>query len=208
MSGVEGTVAQGGPVLRVRFRRVHGRHVELRSGTPALVAPRQSTRRPAYVARLLALAHQLRRLLERGEVSSVGELARRLEVSQPRVTQVLNLTYLAPSIQVEVLALEAVDGVESMTERPLREVLNVVGWREQMGRWRQRPGPGARGGERDGAGQREGAATGVRARSWKRHQGVAFGCDRDSPRGVTATGRGVPTFFVLSLAFDRSPRLQ
>jgi hypothetical protein len=136
MNEVERTVAQGGPVLRARFRRVHGRHVELRSGSPSPSVPRRSTRRPAYVARLLALAHQLRRLLERGEVSGVGELARRLEVSQPRVTQVLNLTYLAPSIQAEVLALEAVDGVEPMTERPLREVVREAGWVAQRRRWR------------------------------------------------------------------------
>jgi hypothetical protein len=131
-----GTDSQRGPVLRARFRRVRGRGVELRRGPPPSLVPRKSTRRPAYVARLLALAHQLRRLLERGEVSSIGEFARRLEVSQPRVTQILNLTYLAPSIQAEVLALEAVDGVEPMTQRPLREVLKEVGWVGQRTRWR------------------------------------------------------------------------
>ena len=91
--------------------------------------------RPAYVARLLALAHELRGLLDRGEVSGVGELARRLGVSQPRVTQVLNLTRLCPAIQAEVAAMEAVDGVEPMTERPLRIVLREVGWVGQWRRW-------------------------------------------------------------------------
>jgi DNA-binding transcriptional ArsR family regulator len=95
----------------------------------------KSTRRPAYVARLLALGHQLRGLLDRGEVEGVGELARRLGVSQPRVSQVLALTYLAPRIQAEIAALEAVDGVEPMSERPLRKVLRAVGWRGQVKRW-------------------------------------------------------------------------
>ncbi len=135
MSDGEGTDARRGPVLRARFHRVHGKHVELRRGAPPASTPRDPSRRPAYVARLLALAHQLRRVLERGQVSSMGELARRLGVSQPRVTQILNLTYLAPSIQAEVLALEAVDGVEPMTERPLREVLKIVGWVGQRRRW-------------------------------------------------------------------------
>jgi hypothetical protein len=137
MSDGERTDARRGPVLRARFHRVHGRHVELRR--EALPAPtaRDPARRPAYVARLLALAHQLRRLLERGEVSSMGELARRLDVSQPRVTQILNLTYLAPSIQAEVVALEAVDGAEPMTERPLREVLRKMGWMGQRGTWQR-----------------------------------------------------------------------
>ncbi|MCB9585076.1 MAG: hypothetical protein H6718_06745 [Polyangiaceae bacterium] len=96
---------------------------------PAKAAdPPGTCRRPAYVARLLALAHQLRGVLERGEVSGVGELARRLGVSQPRVTQILNLTYLSPAIQAYVVSLEAADGVEPMTERPLREAVKSVGW--------------------------------------------------------------------------------
>ncbi|MGE3671522.1 MAG: hypothetical protein AB7K71_17770 [Polyangiaceae bacterium] len=96
---------------------------------PAKAAdPPGTCRRPAYVARLLAFAHQLRGVLERGEVSGVGELARRLGVSQPRVTQILNLTYLSPAIQAYVVSLEAVDGVEPMTERPLRETVKSVGW--------------------------------------------------------------------------------
>ncbi len=88
----------------------------------------EPSRRPAYVASLLAFGHELRRLLDSGAVSGVGELARRLGVSQPRVTQILNLTYLAPEIQGQVLSLVAVDGVEPMTERPLRKVLAEVGW--------------------------------------------------------------------------------
>lgn len=95
----------------------------------------QPRRRPAYVARLLALGHQLRGLLDSGEVAGVGELARRLRVSQPRVTQIVNLTWLAPRIQAEIAALEAVDGVEPMGERVLREVLREVGWVGQGRRW-------------------------------------------------------------------------
>ncbi|MGE0328318.1 MAG: hypothetical protein AB7K71_38325 [Polyangiaceae bacterium] len=100
--------------------------------------PPGTCRRPAYVARLLAFAHQLRGVLERGEVSGVGELARRLGVSQPRVTQILNLTYLSPAIQAHVVSLEAVDGVEPMTERPLREAVRCVGWWGQRSAWPQR----------------------------------------------------------------------
>ena len=101
----------------------------------ASTVPASGSRRPAYVARLLALAHELRGLLDRGEVSGIGELARRLGVSQPRVTQVLNLTRLCPAIQAEVVAMVAVDGVEPMSERPLREVLREVGWVRQWRWW-------------------------------------------------------------------------
>ena len=95
--------------------------------------PAAPTRRLVYVATLLALGHELRGLLRTGTVGGVGELARRLGVSQPRVTQILNLTYLAPDIQAEILGLEAIDGLEPMSEQPLRLVLNEVGW---GGQWR------------------------------------------------------------------------
>ena len=102
-------------------------HLPLRVAKGRATAAEPS-RRPAYVASLLAFGHELRRLLESGAVSGVGELARRLGVSQPRVTQILNLTYLAPDIQAEILGLDAIDGIEPMSERPLRLVLNEVGW--------------------------------------------------------------------------------
>lgn len=102
-----------------------------RSAQPSRRTPGHPRRRPAYVARLLALGHQLRRLLDEGRVESVGKLARRLEVSQPRITQLVNLTYLSPAIQTEVAALEAVDGKEPMSERSLRQVLREAGWAGQ-----------------------------------------------------------------------------
>jgi len=42
---------------------------------------------------------------------------------------------LQPSIQSEIAGLEAVDGVEPMSERPLRVVLRRVGWRGQERVW-------------------------------------------------------------------------
>jgi hypothetical protein len=42
----------------------------------------------------------------------------------------LNLTYLAPDLQPEIVGLEAIDGLEPMSERPLRLALNEVGGRE------------------------------------------------------------------------------
>jgi hypothetical protein len=102
----------------------------------AVAAASAPSRRPAEVARSLALAHQLRRLLEDGDVPTVSELAVRLGVTQPRITQLVNLTYLAPAVQDEIIRLEAVNGVEPTSERALRDVLREVGWVAQGRRWR------------------------------------------------------------------------
>jgi len=52
---------------------------------------------------------------------------------------VLALTYLAPDIQLDVLALEAIDGVEPpVTERWLFEkVARLLSWEEQRAVWRR-----------------------------------------------------------------------
>lgn len=118
-----------GKLTRVRTRRVE--FVD----APAVSQPREVVRRPAKVARLLALAHHIQNAIDRGGVADRAEVARRLGFTRARVTQLLDLTLLAPSIQEAVLGLEAVDGVEPMSERELRKVGGVADWRGQQDVW-------------------------------------------------------------------------
>lgn len=60
-------------------------------------------------------------MLVTGEISDVAELARLGHVSQPRMTQILNLTLLAPDIQEELLFLpRIVSGKTAVHEKVLR----------------------------------------------------------------------------------------
>jgi ParB-like chromosome segregation protein Spo0J len=61
---------------------------------------------------MLALAHTLEAAIAAGEFADRADVARHLGFTRARVTQLLDLTLLAPDIQEAVLALEAVDGVE------------------------------------------------------------------------------------------------
>ena len=97
--------------------------------------PPETVRRPARVARMLALAHRLQRAIDSGEIHDRAAIARQYGLTRARVTQLLNLTLLAPDIQEQVLALEAVDGLEPTSERALREVLWAMEWSEQRRRW-------------------------------------------------------------------------
>jgi hypothetical protein len=97
--------------------------------------PPKTVRRPARVARMLALAHRLQQAIDSGEIEDRATLARRFGITRARVTQLLNLTLLAPDIQEQVLALEAVDGLEPTSERALREVSWAMEWEEQRRRW-------------------------------------------------------------------------
>lgn len=89
------------------------------------------------ISRLMALAIRLERLLLSGEVSDVSELARLSHVSQPRMSQILNLALLAPDIQEELLFLPRVfSGTPAIHEKMLRPIVAEVDWAKQRAMWR------------------------------------------------------------------------
>ena len=116
------------------FRR-QGRRAELTNTPPTPLEPRTPVRRPAKVARMLALAHHLQRLIDQGLVSDRAALARKLGLTRARITQLLDLLLLATCIQETVLMLEAIDGVEPLCERKLRVFANARDWNAQATAW-------------------------------------------------------------------------
>jgi hypothetical protein len=94
----------------------------------ALPPKPEPVRRPAKVARMLALAHHIQNAIDRGVVADRAAVARKLGFTRARITQLLDLMLLAPDIQARVLELEAVDGVEPMCERALREIVRSGSW--------------------------------------------------------------------------------
>jgi hypothetical protein len=98
-----------------------------------IVAPDQNVRRrPPRITCLLALAHRFEELVRSGEVRDYADLARLGGVSRARVSQILKLLTLAPSIQEIILDLppRAV-GEKPITERELRRVVHEPRWDRQ-----------------------------------------------------------------------------
>ncbi|HLT39374.1 MAG TPA: hypothetical protein VK034_23990, partial [Enhygromyxa sp.] len=60
---------------------------------------------------------------------------RHFQLTRARITQLMNLTLLAPDIQERLLFLEAVDGREPMSERDLRTVIYAGDWAAQRVEW-------------------------------------------------------------------------
>lgn len=90
------------------------------------------------ISRLMALAIRLEQLLITGEVSDVMDLARLGHVTQPRMSQILNLTLLAPDIQEELLDLPRVTaGKPTIHEKTLRPIAAKIDWNQQREMWRQ-----------------------------------------------------------------------
>jgi hypothetical protein len=80
---------------------------------------------------MLALAHTIQQAIDRGQVRDRAEIARRLGFTRAQVTHILDLTLLAPDLQEQVLFLEAVDGVQPMSEHALRGMARALSWAEQ-----------------------------------------------------------------------------
>ena len=93
--------------------------------------PEAPASRPARVAVTLAMAHKIRQGILDGEIQDQADAARRLGLTRARLSQILDLTNLAPDLQEEILFLKVIDGREPLRERALRGVLRFTVWNEQ-----------------------------------------------------------------------------
>jgi hypothetical protein len=76
------------------------------------------------------LAHHYRSLIDQGVVRDYADIASLYNLSRARLTQVMNLTLLAPKIQEEILFTNA-----RLKEKSLRLVLKTPIWEEQIRIW-------------------------------------------------------------------------
>ena len=84
----------------------------------------------------MALAIRCDGLLRDGTVRDQTELAKLAHVTQPRMTQILNLLHLAPEIQEQLLFLpRVVSGKDPVHEKMLRPIAAEVEWGRQREMW-------------------------------------------------------------------------
>jgi len=102
-------------------------------------AKRKEKLRPLRVARMLALAHECEALITARVVADRAELAGVLGFTRARVTQLMDLTLLAPDIQEEILVAEVEPGRDWVTERSLRHLVATGSWSAQREAWRCHP---------------------------------------------------------------------
>ncbi|MBK9386584.1 MAG: hypothetical protein IPN34_17360 [Planctomycetes bacterium] len=81
---------------------------------------------PSRVARMIALAHHIDDLVERGVVESYGEVGRALGLSDTRMVQVMDLVLLSPRIQEALLLGELV-----MSPRRAQKLIKLGLWKAQ-----------------------------------------------------------------------------
>ncbi len=93
-------------------------------GRPARQGSSESA--PSSAARNLALAHHVERLIDVGVINDYTHAAQILSVSQPRMTHLMSLVLLAPSIQEAILL-----GKVAPKDKELRELARIAEWDKQ-----------------------------------------------------------------------------
>lgn len=86
--------------IRAKFRPSRAVMAEAKAGKPA--APKRDAR-AQRLARQLALAHWIERAIEAGTVASYGDVARRLGLTQARISQIAAIALLPPAVQERIL---------------------------------------------------------------------------------------------------------
>jgi len=118
---------------QIHFAIKSRRKIAMPGPAPAPTAPAGRTPR---VSKLMALAIRYDQLLRDGTVADQSELARLAQVTQPRMTQIMNLLHLAPNIQEDILHLASViEGRDPITERDLRPIARLLRWNKQRRAW-------------------------------------------------------------------------
>lgn len=91
---------------------------------------------PGRLVLALALGHWLARAIDRGEAKDQASAGRKLSLSRARVTQLVDLTLLSPSIQKEILFFAAPRGMTTLAEREVRQIVRIPSWHGQERAWR------------------------------------------------------------------------
>lgn len=81
------------------------------------------------LARRMALAIEAKRLIESGVVADAAEMARVAGMTRARMTQILNLTLLAPEIQEGLLLFQGNDG---MPRAAIKAACSMNKWSDQV----------------------------------------------------------------------------
>jgi hypothetical protein len=125
---------------RVEFRRLAKGRKQMQEA-PAEPRPVVPPGRMPRVARWMALAIRFERLLRDGHVASYSELARLGQVTNARISQIMNLLHLAPDIQEGLLFLpRTVRGRDPIILRDLQPIASRLDWNQQRLLWQKHQG--------------------------------------------------------------------
>ncbi len=123
--------------MQAKFQTSASSHGRQRISAPKPKKPSAPAKFP-HITKLMALAIRLEHLLANGQVKDQAEIARVAGITRARVTQIINLTQLAPDIQQAILDLEpTTDRVPRFREREVRSIAIMPSWEKQQVEWKR-----------------------------------------------------------------------
>lgn len=117
---------------KLHFQHGRRRRRKIKTGE----APKRPTARTPHISRLMALAIHFQQMLSDGHVSDLATLARYGQVSRARITQIMNLLFLAPDIQEKLLNLpKTTKGRDKIACAKLQPIALEPDWNIQRQMW-------------------------------------------------------------------------
>ncbi len=106
------------------------------ASAPPPDAPASSDGRLPRVTQVMALAIQFQDMIQRGEASDYADLARLGCLTRERMSQIMELVWLAPDIQQEILEFRPTGAPRfPISEVAVRRIGGLLSWPEQRGAW-------------------------------------------------------------------------
>ena len=81
------------------------------------------------LTKLLVLAYQIEQAIEDGRSRDYSDVARQLGLTRVRITQIVNLRLLSPTIQATILT--SPESIRHISERRLRKLVEEPAWQKQ-----------------------------------------------------------------------------
>ncbi len=101
-------------------------------------AQRPGNGRLPRVTQVMALAVQFQDMIQRGEARDYADLARLGCLTRERMSQIMELVWLAPDIQQEILEFPPTGAPHSpISEVAVRKIADHLSWAEQRVHWRK-----------------------------------------------------------------------
>lgn len=114
-----------------------GKHIAMVEG-PAPIVPERPKGRMPRITRYMALAIYYEDLIRQGHVYDYAEIATLGYVTRARVTQIMNLRLLAPTIQEVLLSLRRTQkGRDELCLRRIQAIALEPDWKQQAEMWRE-----------------------------------------------------------------------
>ena len=84
----------------------------------------------------LVLAYQIQELFEKEKAKNLRQVGQWLHMTHARISQIMNLLFLAPDIQEEILFSDR-EKISRITEHRIRKIPMEVSWARQIEMWNE-----------------------------------------------------------------------